>query len=738
MRVRVATKDDVDSILAIAVRNRTVKLADSDTFIAKAKRHLNNYNVLENSLGEIVGYSKIRRHNGNKVTIEAIGIKPAHRTKGYEKNLFEPIKSRYNIVEYTGRYAKSLGFTKGKYTRKVTNSFMSNNKEKLKTRKETLDGIEYLVAPVVMVKEQVLNGELLPRDEIAKSTPGWNGRPVVVYHPKNDDGEDVIANDPEVVPNYEVGRIYNAEYDEDTSKLKAEIWIDISKAKKKNKDTREALKMIENSDELEVSTGYIVNDYEAVSGEFDGVEYNAIQREILPDHLALLPKEIGACSWEDGAGVRNNTNKGIIQKIKSKLFGNSSISLQQTVNVAIRNKFENVDWVNDLIIDTNSGVNSAVFYQYNYDEDGEIKYPSKMMKVDYSVDEDGTVTIGDDPVEVESVTTYIPKTNSNKEDITVNKDKIVQAVIANSKGKLGRKDRSTLMNLADNVLISMLPATEQKKFKTNDGKKASSVTINEKAKEVVSNILKGRTVKVNEGEDVVIEALLTAAPEDAAATLEGLSVEELDAVATALDESIVVIETVAGVADSDTAAALQTVVESADAVLATVEDAIDNGGADTTEEDTATNADMTSITDPGTEEEEETVSAISSASTHRRKRETTTNGKKKKAPTMDEYIKNIPDPSVRDFIINGANAEKQRRNTLIATLAKNSKCQFTANELKVMSTTQLEKINKMVGEAQVAANSKVDYGIFGMQVSNQNEEELDYIPLSTNIFKGGK
>jgi hypothetical protein len=56
--------------------------------------------------------------------------------------------------------------------------------ERLNLRHETIDGTRYLVAPVVLVREQVLNGEFLPAEEIEKSAPGWNDRTVVVHHPK--------------------------------------------------------------------------------------------------------------------------------------------------------------------------------------------------------------------------------------------------------------------------------------------------------------------------------------------------------------------------------------------------------------------------------------------------------------------------------------------------------------------------------------------------------------------------
>ena len=189
--------------------------------------------------------------------------------------------------------------------------------EKLKTRIEELDGVKYLVAPVTMVKAMVLNGQYLPADEIAKSAVGWNGRPVVVYHPTTKDGKDTMANDPETIPRYEIGQLFKVFYEEETTMLKAEAWIDIEKAKTKNKDTKEALDMIQNNAELEVSTGYFVRNEVVMDGEFEGEPYTAVQRDIMPDHLALLPRETGACSYKDGAGIRNNVVRSLFNKQKN-------------------------------------------------------------------------------------------------------------------------------------------------------------------------------------------------------------------------------------------------------------------------------------------------------------------------------------------------------------------------------------------------------------------------------------
>ena len=53
---------------------------------------------------------------------------------------------------------------------------------------------------------------------------------------------------------------------------------------------------------LEVSTGYW-HDGRQHAGSFDGEPYKEVQRSLLPDHLAILPNERGACSVEDGCGT---------------------------------------------------------------------------------------------------------------------------------------------------------------------------------------------------------------------------------------------------------------------------------------------------------------------------------------------------------------------------------------------------------------------------------------------------
>jgi hypothetical protein len=170
-------------------------------------------------------------------------------------------------------------------------------------RHETEDGKEYLVAPVVAIKEGVLNGEFVPANEIAKSASDWEGIPLTVGHPKQDGDFVSIHLNPEILDEA-VGTFKNVKFEQDS--LKGELWIDIEKASN-TEAGQEALNILEEGGMLEVSTGYFAEETIG-DGAYRGESYIASQKNITPDHLALLPYEVGACSVEDGCGAPR-TNK---------------------------------------------------------------------------------------------------------------------------------------------------------------------------------------------------------------------------------------------------------------------------------------------------------------------------------------------------------------------------------------------------------------------------------------------
>jgi len=184
-------------------------------------------------------------------------------------------------------------------------------------RVESLRGDPHLVAPVVMVREGVLNAGFLSFEEIKRSVPGWNGRPVTAPpsanesgHPRQD-GEFVSANEVEFLDRMKVGVIQNAEAsadlatptgNESSKGLRGEVWVNLRRVKEVGDMAVEAARRMAEGEELEVSTGYFHAE-QATSGRHNGEPYEDEQFDLMPDHLALLPNETGACSWGDGCGA---------------------------------------------------------------------------------------------------------------------------------------------------------------------------------------------------------------------------------------------------------------------------------------------------------------------------------------------------------------------------------------------------------------------------------------------------
>lgn len=177
----------------------------------------------------------------------------------------------------------------------------------------TYDGQEILIVPLVMAKASVVMNELLlPLDEMEDFA--WNGVPVTVGHPALD-GADVSASySPEVRLAYEVGTVYNARVEGD--KLKADAWINVRKAERVHPGLIEEL---EAQAPMDVSTGFF-GDIIEKPGKLNGREYVGVHTAVLPDHLALLPGQEGACSWDDGCGVRVNKNRLVINTLTEAIM----------------------------------------------------------------------------------------------------------------------------------------------------------------------------------------------------------------------------------------------------------------------------------------------------------------------------------------------------------------------------------------------------------------------------------
>ena len=218
----------------------------------------------------------------------------------------------------------------------ITNSDLVsiNNSMRPSIRHERLEGREYLVVPTVMITEGVHNGSAgplyYPADELRKTPAVWNHKPAVIYHPIAN-GSPAVACDPVVISRRKVGLLFNTRYEPGKGKvpgrLVAEAWLDPEALQRV--DNR-VLNNIQNGKMTEVSTG-LFTDQEMKDGVWNGEAYTAVARNYRPDHLAILPDEIGSCSIADGAGLLRNAEKENNEKVQSASHGEIHLGLQQAI-----------------------------------------------------------------------------------------------------------------------------------------------------------------------------------------------------------------------------------------------------------------------------------------------------------------------------------------------------------------------------------------------------------------------
>jgi hypothetical protein len=172
-----------------------------------------------------------------------------------------------------------------------------------------MEGKDWLVAPAQMITEGVHNGSdgpiFYPASELAKLPSAWNHMPVVVYHPV-ENGQSVSARTPEQLTTRKIGVLMNTKWDGKTKKLGTETWLDPMRVAVVDNRVEKA---IQENTMMEVSTGLYMT-LEKKKGVWNGEEYESIAHELQPDHLALLPDQLGACSIADGAGFLRVNQEG--------------------------------------------------------------------------------------------------------------------------------------------------------------------------------------------------------------------------------------------------------------------------------------------------------------------------------------------------------------------------------------------------------------------------------------------
>lgn len=357
--------------------------------------------------------------------------------------------------------------------------------------KDQIDGEDYYVVPTVLMVEGVhtgLDGEATyyPNEQLAKFPEAWNGRPVVVTHPDLN-GHPVTASSPEMIERQTVGTLFNCTYKD--NKLKGESWIKIDKCQMLSP---EIMDMLQKNLPIEVSTGvYIEKDME--KGVWNSESYDTTAFNYRPDHLALLPGETGACSWQDGAGMPRLNQKGGSSAVKD----NSIIALVKGLMNAVGIKTKEGS-LNALEL-SHEAIRRAISEKVNKDSPGgadEIgpyivdvfdeyviyENDSKTWKQAYSIDATEDASLTGNAIEVKREVSYVPvkattnlqKKENKKGGPDMDRKEKVDSLITS--GSWGEDDREFLTELKD-VQFEKVEKLVQNQNKEEKKDKKDEVTL---------------------------------------------------------------------------------------------------------------------------------------------------------------------------------------------------------------------------------------------------------------------
>jgi hypothetical protein len=398
-----------------------------------------------------------------------------------------------------------------------------------KIRTQEFNGAMHLILPMVILVEGVIHPsnaehpELALASEFAKYPAGWNGRPVLLNHPKDESGQPISANAPKVVENQHFGQLFNTELRD--TKLHSEAWINLDRVKEIGGEAEELITKIQNGKIVaEVSTGLFTTP-EEVEGIYNNESFKEIWREVVPDHLAILSEGvIGACSVEDGCGTprvnAQHIGEGDINmkpKLKTNCACGGSTQIEPTTSEATilqnimtklkdmmgfkENREMNHRDISQALLAALALENPNAYYYivatYNdrfvYYEG----YNDMLIQRPYQIGEDDIVSLGADKVSVRPVTDFVPvsvkaeepKANSSteggesvnlEENLMKTREQRVSALIANKASKYDESDRPWLLALEDAQIEKIEASTtvevddEAKKVEVAEAEKAAA------------------------------------------------------------------------------------------------------------------------------------------------------------------------------------------------------------------------------------------------------------------------
>ncbi len=375
--------------------------------------------------------------------------------------------------------AKIRGGVCGTAADKKTNmNIIKNIIKNFAIRREEKKGSQFIVVPIIALVEGVHSGSngpiFYPASEIERTAGDWNGVPLTVPHPEDFGGNPVSVLNPEILKTFAVGTFENTVFFD--GKLRGEGWINLERIEE---IAPEILHMLQEGVPIEVSTGlFSTNDEQA--GNFFGEDFDGTVGDFVPDHLALLPNDEGACSFKDGCGIRNNKKECETCKLniekggeKNVLIKGFSLKALEAMNESELKEFKESCIIFKGTLITNELSHSKLREQLisavnDMDKPGAMHFlrevfnghfifekieenSRKLFTQKFSINKDDEIKIKGNSTEVKERIEFIPVDNSNsdKEAVMKKREELVKALIENKDTPYDAEDTELLTNMGE-------------------------------------------------------------------------------------------------------------------------------------------------------------------------------------------------------------------------------------------------------------------------------------------------
>lgn len=428
---------------------------------------------------------------------------------------------------------------------------LARQKEKYNITTFEENGKEYISVPAVIMVEGVHHGSqgkvLHTAEYLSVNVEDWDDIPVTITHPMKGGNYVGVAECPEYITGHTTHTVWE-------DGLKTELVLDVNELSKISPKT---LKSLQANEPIEVSIGTFSENIEE-KGTFKGEDYDAKTVSYIPDHVAILPDDIGACSYVDGCGIRvykkgeNNMNEKQLTEARKIVRDNRfTLEMYKDKPIGLARNYVNgleTDEYYFWLLDVTE--NSLVYEKSTKNGEGK----TKTYMREFTVDGDQLV-VSDEEIEVVGEFVYkkvgekeeeeeATDTGKEEEDEATEKEedkekekkpqtnrcceqKVVE-LIANKQLSLSREDKDWLSQLTEEQLQAITP----KSLNVNKESVKSYISMYKSMDDVVSLLPDVHAKKIQEGLDLLKEERMNLIKEIQTNTHNAWADEELDTMDT--------------------------------------------------------------------------------------------------------------------------------------------------------------------------------------------------------------